>query len=81
MAAPTDRVGQYTGPPLQNLDRANAWLETLPRDNLDAARAHILHVMGTFAHSPELLTVDGVNTLLHLDEGCSPCWSISCVTS
>ena len=72
MVAPTDQVGQYTSPPLQNLDRANAWLETLPRDNLDAARAHILHVMGTFAHSPELLTVDGVNTLLHLDEGCQP---------
>ena len=72
MVTPTDQVGGYTNPPLQNLDRANAWLETLPRDNLDAARAHILHVMGTFSHSRELLTVDGVNTLLHLDEGCQP---------
>ena len=72
MVTPTDQVGGYTSPPLQNIDRANAWLETLPRDNLDAARAHILHVMGTFAHSRELLTVDGINTLLHLDEGCQP---------
>lgn len=70
MAAPTDRVSGLTNPPLQNLERANAWLDTLPRENLDAAREHILHVMGTFAQSRELLTVDGVNTLLHLDEGC-----------
>jgi cyclic-di-GMP-binding protein len=72
MAGPYDRVGGLTNPPLQNLERANAWLDTLPRDNLDAAREHILHVMGTFAQSRELLTVDGVNTLLHLDEGCQP---------
>lgn len=72
MAAPNDRSGGLTKPPLQNLERANAWLDTLPRDNLDAAREHILHVMGTFAQSRELLTVDGVNTLLHLDEGCQP---------
>jgi cyclic-di-GMP-binding protein len=72
MAAPTDRVGGLTNPPLQNLERANAWLDTLPRDDVDAAREHILHVMGTFAQSRELLTVDGVNTLLHLDEGCQP---------
>ena len=72
MVTPTYSVGGYTNPPLQNLDRANAWLETLPRDNLDAARAHILHMMGSFGHSRELLTVDGVNTLLHLDEGCQP---------
>ena len=72
MVAPTDQVGGYTNPPLQNLDKANAWLETLPRENLDAARAHILHTMSNFGHSRELLTVDGVNTLLHLDEGCQP---------
>jgi cyclic-di-GMP-binding protein len=72
MASPTDQVGGYTNPPLQNLERASAWLETLPRENLDAARAHILHVMRNFSHSRELLTIDGVNTLLHLDEGCQP---------
>ena len=72
MAAPNDRPGGFTTPPLQNLGRANAWLDTLPRDNLDAAREHMLHVVGTFAQSRELLTVDGVNTLLHLDEGCLP---------
>lgn len=72
MAAPNDPSGGLTNPPLQNLERANAWLDTLPRDNVDAAREHILHVMGTFAQSRELLTVDGVNTLLHLDEGCQP---------
>jgi cyclic-di-GMP-binding protein len=72
MVTPTDSVGGYTNPPLQNLDRATAWLETLPRENLDAARAHISHMMGSFGHSRELLTVDGVNTLLHLDEGCQP---------
>ncbi len=72
MATSTDLVGGYTNPPLQNLERASEWLETLPRDNLDAARAHILHVMRNFSHSRELLTVDGVNTLLHLDEGCQP---------
>ncbi len=72
MVAPTDQVGGYTNPPLQNLDKANAWLDTLPRENLDAARSHILHTMGSFGHSRELLTVDGINTLLHLDEGCQP---------
>jgi cyclic-di-GMP-binding protein len=72
MAAPNDRLGGFTNPPLQNLERANAWLDTLPRDNLEAAREHMVHVMGTFAQSRELLTVDGVNTLLHLDEGCQP---------
>ncbi len=72
MAAPNDRSGGFTKPPLQNLERANAWLDTLPRDNLDAAREHIIHVMATFAQSGDLLTVDGVNTLLHLDEGCQP---------
>ena len=72
MVSSTDQVGEYTNPPLQNLERATAWLDTLPRDNLDAARAHILPVMRNFSHSRELLTVDGVNTLLHLDEGCQP---------
>ena len=72
MVTPTNSVGGYTNPPLQNLDRATAWLETLPRENLDAARAHISHMMASFGHSRELLTVDGVNTLLHLDEGCQP---------
>ncbi|MEO5863148.1 MAG: hypothetical protein ABIW48_08645 [Burkholderiales bacterium] len=72
MDAPSDQSRGITNLPVQNLARANAWLATMPRDILDAAREHILHVMGTFAQSRDLLTVDGVNNLLHLDEGCQP---------
>ena len=70
MASTPRRPAGFTNPPLQNLERANAWLDTLPRDDLHAARKHILQVMESFSQTRELLTVDGITTLLHLDEGC-----------
>ncbi|MEO6024909.1 MAG: hypothetical protein ABIP64_17710 [Burkholderiales bacterium] len=72
MASFPGRPAGFTNPPLQNLERAHAWLDTLPSEDLHAARKHTLQVMETFSQSRELLTVDGITTLLHLDEGCQP---------
>jgi cyclic-di-GMP-binding protein len=73
MAPPTDgKLSVNTSSPLVNLEKANAWLLTLPLEDLVAARIHVLDVMTRFAQARDPLTMDGVTTLLHLDEGCQP---------
>jgi cyclic-di-GMP-binding protein len=69
---PSDGLSGITSPSLVNLEKANAWLLTLPQEDLAAARMHILHAMTRFAESGDPLTMDGVTTLLHIDEGCQP---------
>jgi cyclic-di-GMP-binding protein len=73
MATSSDgKLSVNTSPPLVNLEKANAWLLTLPVEDLAASRIHVLDVVTRFAQARDPLTMDGVTTLLHLDEGCQP---------
>jgi cyclic-di-GMP-binding protein len=66
------RPGPTTAPHLASLEKVNAWLSTLPVDNPASCRIQIAKGLHKLANSYEAPTVDGLNGLLRLDEGCHP---------
>jgi cyclic-di-GMP-binding protein len=64
-------ASEITTPFLASPERVSAWLDSLPQNDLNAARAQVANVLPRLAQSREPLTVDGVTMLARLEQGCA----------
>lgn len=69
---PFGKVAVNLAPFLATTERVKSWLAELPADNPNVARKEIATALERLLHANNALTLDVINALVQLDEGCHP---------